>query len=585
VTFSVDGTYTVQYWSIDEAGLVEGANSVHFQIDQTTPSTTHTLELASPDGDNEWYITPVNMTLLPDDLTSGVAETYYRVNGGSEMLYTGLVTFSVDGTYSVQYWSIDEAGLVEGANSVHFQIDQTAPSTTLTIGYPKHSSNPTYVTTETEFELKAIDNLLGSDIKEIKYQIDSEEWQTFTTNFTINSFGFHTISYYSIDWAGNEDVIKSESVQVNLSELTYWGEVCGIYSDPVYLEARLIDMATQLPIPDKSIIFKIYSDFSEQMVTAQTNSSGVAVATIILNQPEGGDYTVSALFKTDDDYQTSSDSSDFTIYKEHAYAQYTGDMVVPLNADTITLRATVFDEDDGYWGDLTKINVTITILDSDTILPLASHTYHTLQVDTTTVDGVGFALITIDNPFTLEGEYLVQISFESEENDYYEGDNTDYATLIIYKPQGDFVTGGGWIEDTNGNKGNFGFNVKYKKNGLPKGQAIYVYREGDWLFIVKTNAWVGMAINSNENYSIFEAKCNIKQVNATSGEIVWEKGNYRLVIEVWDHSQDGKEDVFQVRVYDNIGLIYHEAGFDPYGNLMGGNIVIHIDEKKKEPFM
>ena len=89
-----------------------------------------------------------------------------------------------------------------------------------------------------------------------------------------------------------------------------------------------------------------------------------------------------------------------------------------------------------------------------------------------------------------------------------------------------------------------------------------------------------MGIIPAQNYSIFEARCNVKQLNATTGEIVWEEGNYRLVIEVWDHSQDGKEDVFQIRVYDRIGLIYHETGFDPYGHLMGGNIVIHIDEKK-----
>ena len=53
-----------------------------------------------------------------------------------------------------------------------------------------------------------------------------------------------------------------------------------------------------------------------------------------------------------------------------------------------------------------------------------------------------------------------------------------------------------------------------------------------------------------------------------------------LRIEVWDHSQDGKDDVFQLTVYDKIGLIYHLAGFDPYGILGGGNIIIHIDEKK-----
>jgi hypothetical protein len=88
-----------------------------------------------------------------------------------------------------------------------------------------------------------------------------------------------------------------------------------------------------------------------------------------------------------------------------------------------------------------------------------------------------------------------------------------------------------------------------------------------------------MAIISEENYTIFEAKCNVKQVDRNTGEIVWEEGNYRLIIEAWDHSKDGKGDIIQIRVLDKIGLVYYESGYDPFGFLCGGNIVIHIDEK------
>ena len=423
---------------------------------------------------------------------------------------------------------------------------------------------------------------INSNIDTIKYQIGKNgAWITIPivddpiVRFTIPLKGPYNISYHSIDAAGNPEEIKSINVIVNASKLTYHGEFKGTYSDPVLLKAFLLDMAWQKPIEGKTIEFTV----GNQPTTAETLSDGFATTTLYLDQP-GGAYIIAAIFEEDGEYLASSDEHPFIINKEHAYAEYTGDMVVPLNADYITLRATVFDDDDGNWGDLTKINVTITILDSVTILTLASHTYNALQVETTHVFGVGVALITIDNPFTLEGEYLVQISFEPNENHYYHGDPSMPVALIIYEPVGDFVTGGGWIEDANGNKGNFGFNVKYKKNGLPKGQAIFVYKEGEYTVIVKANAWVGMAIISEDNYTIFEAKCNVKKVDCSTGEIIWEEGNYRLIIEAWDHSKDGKGDVIQIRVLDKIGLIFYESGFDPYGHLLGGNIVIHIDKKE-----
>jgi len=361
-------------------------------------------------------------------------------------------------------------------------------------------------------------------------------------------------------------------VVVNASELIYTGDVSGDYFDPVILEAILIDNATGLGIEGKTIVFTI----NTQSISAITNSMGVAQTVLILDQPAGA-YFVSALFEEDDEYLGDTDEHAFTINKEFVYAEYTGDLVVSTHADTITLRATVFDEDDNNWGDLTKIFVNISILDSWSLVPL--YNSGALQVEITFVDGVGIATITIPNTLPEEG-YFVQISFNLDENDYYWGDNTDYVTLIIYEPEGDFVTGGGWIEDVNGNKANFGFNIKYKKNGLPKGQAIFVYREGDYNIIVKSNAWVGMAIISDDNYTIFEAKCNIKKVDRLTGEIVWEDGNYRLVIEAWDNSNDGKEDIIQIRVYDKIGIVFYESGFDPFGFLCGGNIVIHIDDKK-----
>jgi hypothetical protein len=199
------------------------------------------------------------------------------------------------------------------------------------------------------------------------------------------------------------------------------------------------------------------------------------------------------------------------------------------------------------------------------------------QVVVTVVDGVGVVEVEIPNLF--DGSYIIIISLDPDANAYYQSDPSDDVVITVYEPTGDFVTGGGWIVDSDGHKGNFGFNVKYKKNGLPKGQFIFVYRDGEYKFRVKANAWLGMAIVGN--HSFFEAKCVVEQYIADTDVLVWSEGNYLVRVDVWDNADnDNLEDVFQIRVYNKQGLIFFEAGFDPYGTLLGGNIVIHIDKEE-----
>lgn len=58
------------------------------------------------------------VTLTAADLTSGVQETRYRLNGGTAVLYTGPVALSSSGTTTFTWWSRDVAGNVETARSI-----------------------------------------------------------------------------------------------------------------------------------------------------------------------------------------------------------------------------------------------------------------------------------------------------------------------------------------------------------------------------------------------------------------------------------------------------------------------------------
>ncbi|MFW9846820.1 MAG: post-COAP-1 domain-containing protein, partial [Candidatus Thorarchaeota archaeon] len=208
-------------------------------------------------------------------------------------------------------------------------------------------------------------------------------------------------------------------------------------------------------------------------------------------------------------------------------------------------------------------------------LDLPQYTFGPYMVDVTEIKGIGVAITSIPN--LPANSYVVYIVIESIHNDYYTGDWSQGVVLTIYEPSGDFVTGGGWLYDSDGNRANFGFNVKYKKNGLPGGQSIYVYREGDWEYLIKSNAWLGMAIE--ENHAFFEGKCTVQKFNIKTGELVWDEGNYQFRVDVWDNDEDGGVDVYQIRVLDKNGLVFYDAGFDPLGYLEGGNVIIHRDPK------
>jgi cytochrome c len=102
----------------------------HFRVveDTTAPTTEATLNPAEPDGEDGWYVSPVQVTLTADDGEgSGVAATEYRVDGGEWQAYQGPVTVAADGEHVVEYRSSDEAGNEEPPGSVSFKIDRTAP--------------------------------------------------------------------------------------------------------------------------------------------------------------------------------------------------------------------------------------------------------------------------------------------------------------------------------------------------------------------------------------------------------------------------------------------------------------------------
>jgi len=121
-------------------------------VDGTNPVSSHELCPPNPDGDDGWYVDDVEVILtaydpVSKDVSSGVAEIKYRINGGPVETLLGyggtfLLTQEHDGEdVEVEYWAIDNVGNEESPpNRFTIDMDQTDPVVELT--YEVTGGNP-----------------------------------------------------------------------------------------------------------------------------------------------------------------------------------------------------------------------------------------------------------------------------------------------------------------------------------------------------------------------------------------------------------------------------------------------------------
>ena len=132
-SFGREGTHEIAYWSIDEAGNLEVAGEpITLKIDKTAPETTLINPISPASG---WFVTsgiPFAFSATDGEDRSGVAATYFTIDGGDPIEYGGeQVTENLStGRHTGTYWSVDLAGNVEEARSFEVNVDTVAPSIT-----------------------------------------------------------------------------------------------------------------------------------------------------------------------------------------------------------------------------------------------------------------------------------------------------------------------------------------------------------------------------------------------------------------------------------------------------------------------
>ncbi len=101
---------------------------VAYEGDTTAPVTQASV-VGTP-GANGWFTSSVQVSLSATDDFSGVANTFYNVDGGVTQTYSGPFGISDPGQHTVQFWSVDNVGNTEAAQMITVKIDGAAPVVT-----------------------------------------------------------------------------------------------------------------------------------------------------------------------------------------------------------------------------------------------------------------------------------------------------------------------------------------------------------------------------------------------------------------------------------------------------------------------
>ncbi len=194
--------------------------------DITPPVTACTLDPAEPDGLNDWYVSDVEVTLNATDDMSGVNVTYYRVNNQGWEIYEYPFVFNNSNQYTIEYYSIDNAGNMESVKLASCKVDVVPPVTTVRIhgiwGENGWLKKLDYI------EFKATDDMSG--VTAVYCRVNGGSWFVCSMPITLSFDGEHVIEYYSVDYAGNAEDVKEVIVKLDATppEITLTGKKIGV---------------------------------------------------------------------------------------------------------------------------------------------------------------------------------------------------------------------------------------------------------------------------------------------------------------------------------------------------------------------
>jgi hypothetical protein len=202
---AAEGTTTIGCAAVDNAGNRTAGAVRYVLIDYGTPETTAT---GAPSG---WVSADVTVTLSATDALSRVASIKYARDGGPEQTYGSGIPVTTEGTTTLTFAGIDNAGNREATKTVTVRIDKTPPVTTTGAIAQMYWG-------DASIDLAATDVLSGVPILGTAWRVGTGAEASGTLATITSTTGAQTLYFHSHDNAGNEEAEVTRTVVVMMAD-------------------------------------------------------------------------------------------------------------------------------------------------------------------------------------------------------------------------------------------------------------------------------------------------------------------------------------------------------------------------------
>jgi plastocyanin/predicted RNA-binding Zn-ribbon protein involved in translation (DUF1610 family)/predicted nucleic-acid-binding Zn-ribbon protein len=198
-----EGVHTLFYRCVDDAGNMEDIKNLTVKLDSVVPVTTITTDPSAPDGLNGWYVSRPSLSF---DAGQN-AVTMHRWNLDSYANVTGPVR-APEGTNTLSYYSVDDAGNKETARLTVFKVDTVVPVSNITVS-PADKGDQWY-TKRPKVQLSNSENTSmfyywGTDVTGV---------QNYSKPFDVPD-GRQLLHFWAMDVAGNKEQERTKEFWVD----------------------------------------------------------------------------------------------------------------------------------------------------------------------------------------------------------------------------------------------------------------------------------------------------------------------------------------------------------------------------------
>ncbi|MDX6768773.1 MAG: IPT/TIG domain-containing protein [Elusimicrobiota bacterium] len=245
------GEQILQYYSVDVAGNAEAASSLVLKVDGAAPVTSvHRAGFVESLTGRQYFEPGAEIEFIASDegpdVSAGVSRTLMRVDGGDFVEIASTETLPLpNGFHKIDYLSIDNVENIEPFHRlmafVGVDVDATPPASSLQFNGP-HAIHPSSVSLSVETQIAVvssdtesgfvtglasvfvlIDRTVESCEMPLKDVVPDDtapqgtcENPVYSSTFTLSQ-GTHTIHFYGIDEAENEEAVHSILLGVDVS--------------------------------------------------------------------------------------------------------------------------------------------------------------------------------------------------------------------------------------------------------------------------------------------------------------------------------------------------------------------------------